>query len=309
MRCTSPRTVGFHSDGKTICWSPKQYSKEYATFQIPCGKCLECRLEYARQTAIRCVHEASMHPENSFITLTYNDENIGDNRLRYRDFQLFVKRLRRKYPTQQIGVYVAGEYGDKKKRAHWHALIFNWRPQDLKPKYTNERGDQIFSSDILDNLWGLGLTEIGSVTFESAGYCARYATKKLAHGHDNTHDYEPISKRSSRHAIGKTWIEKYWPDVFRYGELHFNGKIVSIPRYYEKWLKKTHPAEWTNYVTIVKRQKIKEAIDRETKITNEEKRVNRQRSGLRGLQIKRENVRARITQKRVNENLMKHTKL
>ncbi len=96
MRCLSPRTVGFLHDGVTISWSPKYYSKEYATFQLPCSKCIECRLEYARQWAVRCVHEAKMHPENSFITLTYSDEHLTSEKLQYIDFQLFAKRLRKK---------------------------------------------------------------------------------------------------------------------------------------------------------------------------------------------------------------------
>jgi len=43
---------------------------------IPCGRCIGCRLERSRQWAIRCVHEASLHEDNAFITLTYAPENI-----------------------------------------------------------------------------------------------------------------------------------------------------------------------------------------------------------------------------------------
>lgn len=76
MRCTSPFTVGFQSDGKTLSWTAKNRSWEFPTFQLPCGKCIECRLEYARQWAVRCVHEAQMHSRNAFITLTYSDEHL-----------------------------------------------------------------------------------------------------------------------------------------------------------------------------------------------------------------------------------------
>ena len=142
MRCTSPKTVGFKSDGKTLCWSPKNYSKEFQTFQLPCGKCISCRLEYARQWAQRCVHEASMFENNSFITLTYSEENLISDKLIYKDFQDFMKRLRSKNPHLEIGVFVTGEYGDQRKRPHWHALLFNYRPHDLTLKYTSDRGDE-----------------------------------------------------------------------------------------------------------------------------------------------------------------------
>lgn len=263
MRCTDPRTVGFKSDGKTIAWSPKDYSKQYATFQLPCGQCLDCRLEYARQWAIRCVHEASMYDNNAFITLTYSDENLKSPKLEYRDFQLFAKKLRRTQ-NEKIGIFVTGEYGDKTKRPHWHAIIFNWCPKDGKPKYKTERGDQVFHSETLEKTWGHGITEYGSVTFESAGYCARYAAKKLVHGYDRNHDKEPISRKSNQHAIGKKWLEKHWPDVFNFGNiiLEDGRPIGSIPRYYEKWLKQHQPTEWQRYVTETKQNKIEKASEK-----------------------------------------------
>lgn len=321
MRCTNPRPVGFKADGKTISWSKKEYSKEFATFQLPCGKCIECRLEYARQWAIRAVHESKMHPQNSFITLTYNDENLRSPKLQYRDFQLFVMRLRSKiraearksigklnwslldqeqkkeiYNNAKIGIFVTGEYGDKTKRPHWHAIIFNWRPADLKYKYSNERGDRVYTSDQLTELWGHGHAEIGSVTFESAGYCARYAAKKLIHGHDG-HDYEPISKKSSHQAIGKSFIEKFWPDVFNYGYIILpDGSQCSIPRYYEKWFKKNKPSEWERYVTRTKQEKMSAAALRAASELELLNKINLKRyATFRRAQISRHAARAKIT--------------
>lgn len=302
MKCTDPRTVGFQSDGKTICWSPKLYSKEYAPFQLPCGQCLSCRLDFARSWAIRCVHEAQMYENNCFITLTYDDDHLGDGRLHYRDFQLFMKRLRKRiftdflksfgeenwkllskeerkvhYDRIAIGCFVTGEYGDLKKRPHWHACVFNWCPFDAIYKYSNHRGDKSYSSEILQSLWGSGTAEFGSLTFESAGYCARYAAKKLVHGNDG-HQFEPISKRSCRQAIGKKWIERFWPDVFNYGSLILaSGATSSIPRYYEKWLQKHHPDAWIVYVTQTKQGKIDEAIKRSAEEALKENAVNAER--------------------------------
>ena len=51
------------------------------TMSIPCGQCIGCRLERSRQWAIRCVHEASLHKHNCFITLTYNDANLPPDNL------------------------------------------------------------------------------------------------------------------------------------------------------------------------------------------------------------------------------------
>jgi len=262
MRCTSPRTVGYLSDGKTLCWSSSKCSSEFANFQLPCGKCIDCRLEYARQWAVRCVHEAQMHEDNIFLTLTYSDEHLKSPKLQYVDWQKFMKKLR-KTKNDPIGAFVTGEYGEMTKRPHWHAILFNYSPSDKKPYRLNERGDKCYESKTLEKLWGKGKIEIGDVTIHSAGYCARYAAKKLVHGNDQEHDYQPISKKSSKHAIGKRWIERYWRDVFQYGKLHLaGGGTTSIPRYYEKWFKMNKPNEWYKYVTDVKSKITSQASQR-----------------------------------------------
>nr|QJB19499.1 MAG: replication initiator protein [Microvirus sp.]QJB19703.1 MAG: replication initiator protein [Microvirus sp.] len=294
MRCLYPRTVAFADDGKTIVWSKKNHSPEYAKFQLPCSKCLECRLEYARQWAVRCVHEAKMHAENSFITLTYSEENLKSTKLIYRDFQLFMKRLRRAEPHKQISVFVTGEYGEKTKRPHWHAIIFNWQPTDLVKKYQNDRGDQVYSSATLDRLWGHGISEVGSVTFESAGYVARYAAKKLIHGKDQEHDYHPISKKSSKRAIGRTWLETYYKDLSYGYVIMENGMKVSIPRYYVKWMKENlTTGQWEDYVT--------KALDIQTEYAtrsqHEEEKVreiNMSRPMGKGAQVKKSEVKKQL---------------
>lgn len=271
MACTDPRTVGFKADGKTLSWSQKDYSKEFATFKLPCGQCLECRLSQAREKAVRCVHEASMYEKNTFITLTYSDENLKSSKLIYEDWQNFAQRLRDNAPLDpvtferpKIPIMVTGEYGEENKRPHWHAIIFNWAPTDGVYKYTSDRGDVVHTSPELDSLWGKGAAEYGSVTIESAGYVARYATKKLVHGKDGEHQFKPIHKMSSKYAIGKRWLEKFWPDIFLQGHCVLaDGSKVPIPRYYEKWLKEHRPEDWLCYVERLKLERQTEAEARE----------------------------------------------
>lgn len=342
MRCTDPRTVGFHSDGKTLCWSYKKSSKEFATFQLPCGQCIACRLEYARQWAVRCVHEAETHEENCFITLTYDEQNLKSDKLVYTDFQTFAKNLRTQifqelldslfpnqtqklqrklwnkfskerknelYNPKKISIFVTGEYGDKRKRPHWHALIFNWRPKDGTYKYSNERSDKVYSSENLSTLWPRGISEFGSVTFESAGYCARYAAKKLVHGNDKMHEYEPISKKSGRNAIGKTFIERFWRSIFTHGNIILpNGESCSIPRYYEKWLKKNQPLAFERYVTQKKQKMIEEATARENKYQAKYKEENLTRTFEEGPLITKTEVEKRILDQKFKK-LQEHLKL
>lgn len=193
-----------------------------------------------------------MHEKNAFITLTYDDEHLVSHKLIYEDFQKFMKKLR-KVQNAPIGVFVTGEYGETTKRPHWHAILFNWSPPDGVYQYTNDNGDRVFTSAQLTKIWGKGNCNYGAVTFKSAGYCARYAAKKLVHGKDQDHDFQPISKKSSKHAIGKRWLEEHWSDIFSYGRLVLpDGSETGIPRYYEKWFKEHHPDHWIHYLTNVK---------------------------------------------------------
>jgi len=340
VRCIYPRTVGYQSDGQTLAWSEKKYSKEYPTFQLPCGKCLECRLEYARSTAIRCVHEAKMYDQNTFLTLTYKDERLESPKLIYEHIQTFIKDLRSKrlndhlkalgmkrdeyqaldtktrqelYKPIMMPIMTTGEYGEEKKRPHWHLLIFNWRPEDAQYLRTNELGDKLYKSKWVDEQWGRNdpeqkPNEIGDITFRSAGYVARYATKKLVHGNDQDHNYHPIHRRSSRNAIGKRFLEKYWKDIFNHGRcILSDGQSCPIPRYYEKWLQKQKPEEWVKYLINVKYPKTEKAEEKEKKEQQQYKENYEKRSVAQGAEITKNQIRKKLIEERT-KRLQQHQK-
>lgn len=254
MQCINKIKAGFTRSGD-ITFNKRKADPGIEGFQFECRKCLPCRLNIAREKAVRAIKEAEMHEHNHFITLTYSDEYLKSPKLQYHDFQNFVKRLREHITRDitdpdlkkqlSISYIVTGEYGEKNKRPHWHAIFFNLRLSDLIPLPDTELGHKTFFSPTIERLWGLNDSTsrpnvIGSVTIESAGYVARYASKKLVHGLDHEHDYQPIHKTSSRHAIGKTWIEKHWKQVFSLGYIRLpNGSQTKIPRYFSDWLKKS----------------------------------------------------------------------
>ena len=260
MQCIRPIKATQNSSGD-IVYSSNKGIPGLVGFQFECRKCLPCRLNIAREKAVRAIHEAKMHEDNIFLTLTYDDDSLASQKLVYSDFQKFMKALRYKNPNSYIPYMVTGEYGGPPKilsngyitkghRPHWHAILFNYRPKDAMPKYTTDLGHPVWKSDEIHDIWKNGECEFGSVTLESAGYLARYATKKLIHGKDEEHDYHPIHKTSSRRAIGRSWIEKYWKHTFENGFIVLpNGQQSKIPRYYVDWLKKHRESDWLKYVT------------------------------------------------------------
>lgn len=216
---------------KTLCaWKigKKPNGKDLITFtaparagkgeflQLPCGQCIECRLERSRVWAIRCMHEASLSEQNCFITLTFNDYFV-DPRLSLDkcDFRNFMKRLRKHLSggvgqAKRVRYFHAGEYGEQFERPHHHAILFGF---DFPDKVLRRQRDgfNYYESALLKRLWALnigeekalsliedgvnrkqewvfqyneewyfsfGFTEISDVTFESCAYVARYCTKK-----------------------------------------------------------------------------------------------------------------------------------
>lgn len=227
---------------------------------VPCGQCVGCRLERSRQWAIRCHHEASLHKENCFITLTYNEQNVPDDySLSVRVFQLFMKRLRKKYP-HKIRFYACGEYGDRLGRPHYHACLFGHQFPDLK---LWKRGrDPLYRSGELEELWPYGYSSIGQVTFNSAAYVARYIMKKVngprADEHYSFVDEDGVIHQrrpeftimSRKPGVGAAWLHKYADDIYPDDFVIIKGKRMRPPRYYDQNFERTHPEhmkkiQWT----------------------------------------------------------------
>jgi len=210
---------------------------------LPCGRCIGCRLERSRQWALRCVHEASLYEDNCFITLTYDDFHLpSDGSLVKRDFQLFMKRFRKRFGNG-IRFFHCGEYGERFQRPHYHAAIFNFDFPD-KELFKTKQGIKLFVSDALRELWPFGFSTVGSLTFESAAYVARYVMKKVSGPSADDHykgrlpEYTTMSRRPG---IGKDWFDLYSSDVYPSDECIVRGRSCKPPRYYDSLLESDNP--------------------------------------------------------------------
>jgi len=204
------------------------------------------------------MHEAQLHQNNCFITLTYDDTHLpSDQSLHYRDFQLFIKRLRKRYPTTKISYYMAGEYGENFGRPHYHACIFGLDFHDKKLWKRTSSGSLIYRSADLETLWPFGYSSIGDVNFESAAYVARYIMKKQT-GKESLKHYQysdletgeiiqmtpEFNKMSLKPAIGKNWYEKYKTDVYPHDYVVLRGQKIKPPKYYDQLYKNDNPYEY-----------------------------------------------------------------
>lgn len=257
-----------------------------ASLFLPCGQCIGCRLERSRQWAIRITHEAAMWDENCFITLTYDNAHVTDT-LRYEDFKLFMKKLRKgvgcvikgclhdeSSDCKSVRFFCCGEYGDDFQRPHFHACIFGTNFGSDRIIFKRSGGGfDIFRSARLESLWGMGFSSVGELTFESAAYVARYVCKKV------TGEKEAISRRyrkvdvetgeitmrqpelahmSLKPGIGAKWFEKYKGEVFPLDRVIARGVPSKPPKYYD-YLAKCNDA---GMMEDVKDQRVVRAIAR-----------------------------------------------
>lgn len=229
---------------------------------VPCNRCSGCRIDYSRQWAIRCHHESTLHSDNSFITLTYNDDFIPlFGSLNYVHWTNFMKRLRRAIEPLKIRFYMGPEYGDLNLRPHYHALIFGY---DFPDKvFYSQRGDnRLYRSKLLEDCWtdpisgrSMGYCSVGSCTLESAAYVARYMMKKVK-GEDFDNRYSRVNlitgevvfvaperaRMSNRNGIGKDWFDLFYlSDCYNKDFITLNGRKYRPPKYYDALLERISP--------------------------------------------------------------------
>lgn len=228
-------------------------SSQYASNRsvlVPCGRCIGCRLEKSRQWAGRIMAEAQLHLDNTFITLTYRDEELvygGQSHgiLVPRHLELFWKRLRKYLGGRRIGYFACGEYGDKSSRPHYHACVFGFDFPDQVYSSTSDSGHPIYRSAILDALWTHGDCYVGALAFESAAYVARYCLKKRLGNTRGTYAEDGITpefaRMSRRPAIGLDWFRRFNKDVFPHDSFVVRDFPSRPPRFFLNLLKKMDP--------------------------------------------------------------------
>lgn len=279
MPCNQPlpawRTKSPNENGKYGVTFTAHLADTSRKLELPCGRCIGCRLEKARQWGIRMMHEAKLWPQNYFVTLTYNEAALprtiqGLPTLQPADFTLFMKRLRKHYsrfqgggagapaprphpardteqPGDRIRYYQCGEYGETTNRPHHHAILFNMPLPDLRPIHAaraRKDAHTLYTSAQLERLWGKGMVSVGRVTFETAAYVAGYVTKKITgpraaeHYQGRVPEYATMSRRPG---IGSGFLLKYRDEIYEHDSVIIRGIEVAPPKAYDRIIERNDP--------------------------------------------------------------------
>lgn len=150
-------------------------------YEVPCGRCPQCRKAYSDRWAFRINCEASEYDPGSvwFFTLTYDDAHLPkDRKPSKKDLSKFMRALRKYMAPTPLRFFGCGEFGEKTDRPHIHVLIFGW---DFG-KWTNKikyDGSQ-WTFPMIESLWKKGFCP-GSQVFDNGAagaYVAKYLVKE-----------------------------------------------------------------------------------------------------------------------------------
>lgn len=262
---------------------------------VSCGRCLGCRRAVQRDWTIRCFHESLLHtekwtapdgvtteiPSSCMVTLTYDDEHLpAHGALRKRDVRNFLKRyrnhvVRKRGEDRGKRFFGCGEYGGRKKRPHFHILLFGEQFDDFYEMQDPYSGKRTRHSYTLDELWcqaaykggprtNIGRATVDPLTYQSAAYVAGYVAKKdgpeMGPWHLTYDDrmnrmwptlppqkwLRPIQAEyrfmSSHPGLAHDWIDnpRNVADVYENG-VRIGDLTFPPPRYYFQFLEKHRP--------------------------------------------------------------------
>jgi len=169
---------------------------------------------------------------------------------------------------------MCGEYGDQTNRPHYHAMLFGLDLPDKKVHSgTGER--TLYTSPTLEKMWGFGHVLIGSVSWASAAYVARYVIKKRNGEHakewyrvvdpDTGETFDRLPEyinMSTQPGIGKQFYEKFKTDLYPSDFAIVAGKRKKVPAYYDRQLDKDSP-ETLQEIKHARKQRAREPARRE----------------------------------------------
>lgn len=218
-------------------------------YQFGCGKCLYCMGTRNVEKSNRLIHESKLHKENCFITLTYNNQNLpAGNTLNKRDYQLFIKRLRKKVAPRKIRYFICGEYGEQFGRAHYHLILFGYVPKDLVVIYQDNK-ETLYHSKEIEKIWNKGYIHIGiDIRKETVKYVANYMGKLSDYNIET--QIAPFTQASTNPGIGgnyiatiikengKNVITHFDKSIYETDSIYIEGKQHKIPKYYDKLAEK-----------------------------------------------------------------------
>lgn len=187
------------------------------------------------------------HPDKAFIGLSYSELYVPafdaefsrlPFNLKPKHFQDFLKRVRKKVEPLKLRFYGVGEYGDQSWRPHYHVILFGYptcvRARTLRDTHSSRPVAYRCCEHcaLVQSAWPWGDVDLGSVTRDSASYCAEYTVKKMTAADDkrlrvgNVFRHPEFCRMSLRPGIG---VDGMWDVASKLMEYGLDESMVDVP--------------------------------------------------------------------------------
>lgn len=249
-----PPVLGHDENGLPI------YDERVLLVNVPCGQCIECRKQKARNWQVRLNEEIKSHKYNYFVTLTFSPEGLQEivNKMHLTNTKVnaaaeyalrhSLERYRKKYKVS-LKHWCVTELGHEgTERIHMHGLLM--ADHELNFKEIEKKKNGIIAKW---EFWKYGNVFVGNyVNSRTINYIVKYMNKI-----DEVHkDFKEIVLASP--GIGKKYTEninnhilhQYRPgNTIDYYRLN-NGAKVKLPKYYkDKFLNEDQKeAKWREFM-------------------------------------------------------------
>lgn len=194
---------------------------------VPCGHCLVCRLSYHTMAIDRMFCEWTLHDVSAFVTFTYDDAHLRFNNgsinptLSKTDVKSYLDKIRRHLKGIDYSYYLAGEYGDKFGRPHYHAIFFGL--------------DYQAHANFFRDSWPHGSVMVLPVQPTAFRYVAKYIVSvESSEFRDSRYfDFgiEPPFRKMSR-GLGLDVYRQHVDEIVDRGYFFHRGRRITINRYY-----------------------------------------------------------------------------
>lgn len=269
MSCSNPRCCLVPPKGSPIFLGYDEprgtiFHPEYGLCRVvylPCGNCLQCRIERRQDLTALQLLEATMHKDVWFLTLTYDDwktyELTGEvpYSLVRQHLSEFVGNMRHfcSYRGEEFRFFACGEYGDHTHRPHYHMTVFGvsadclrlptddlgasdrYRRLSINSRFVSApapssdfNGNPFWQSPVISKYWQFGHHMLYRANKDTMQYVAGYVTKKLTG--DKAKDRRSLGlddefTMQSRPSIGYPWFIRNYGQLSKIDSIH--QKLIS----------------------------------------------------------------------------------
>lgn len=236
MRCAFPRyaweSLALNPSGKRSLVFDQRYGIKGSGRDVPCAKCLPCRMNASRDLAVRLYHEVQNSERACVATMTLDDDHLVDS---IEDIWAMVPAVKERCRRRGINPrsFWLLEYGGRFGRPHAHTI---WFHEDFRNGGMYAMNGTFYGSELMDEIWGKGFVHIDQISPAACRYvCGHNQGKLLVNPKRDDGSLAFHIVPAARPAVGMTFARTFSQDFISTNSAVVASSETSVPKAYLKY--------------------------------------------------------------------------